>query len=66
MLLMQRKVFFGIIRPGLEGTREASASLVLPSVLLAVITVGVGVAAPLVPQVYNALKAVVSAVGVTF
>ena len=66
MLLMQRKVFFGIIRPGLEGTREASASLVLPSVLLAAITVGVGVAAPLVPQVYNALKAVVSAVGVTF
>jgi multicomponent Na+:H+ antiporter subunit D len=47
LLLMQRKVFFGKVREGLEGTREASAGLVLASLALAGVTVGAGVLFPL-------------------
>ena len=46
LLLMQRKVFFGKVREGLEETREASAGLVLASLALAGVTVGAGVLFP--------------------
>jgi multicomponent Na+:H+ antiporter subunit D len=47
LLMMQRKVFFGKVREGLEGTREASPGLVLASAALAGVTVGAGVLFPL-------------------
>ena len=47
LLMMQRKVFFGKVREGLAGTREASPGLVLASVVLAGVTVGAGVLFPL-------------------
>ena len=47
-LTLERKVFFGKIRAGLENTKEASFGLVFSQVLLAAITIGVGVAFPFV------------------
>ena len=45
-LLMQRQVFFGQLLPSLENVKEASIGLVLPAIVLAVITVGVGLFFP--------------------
>lgn len=45
-LVMQRRVFFGELAGGLEGVREAGAWVVAPSIILAAITVGVGVFFP--------------------
>ena len=45
-LLMQRQVFFGQLLPGLENIKEASIGLVFPAIVLAVITVGVGLFFP--------------------
>jgi formate hydrogenlyase subunit 3/multisubunit Na+/H+ antiporter MnhD subunit len=47
LLMMQRKVFFGILGSGLENVREAGAGIVLSASILAAITVGVGVFFPL-------------------
>jgi multicomponent Na+:H+ antiporter subunit D len=47
LLLMQRKVFFGILAEGLQNVREAGWGIVLPASVLAAITVGVGVLFPL-------------------
>jgi multicomponent Na+:H+ antiporter subunit D len=47
LLLMQRKVFFGILAEGLQNVREAGFGIVLPASVLATITVGVGVFFPL-------------------
>jgi multicomponent Na+:H+ antiporter subunit D len=53
MLMMQQKVFFGRLNESLQTVREARASLVAPAVILAAITIGVGVAVPLVAFVLN-------------
>jgi multicomponent Na+:H+ antiporter subunit D len=47
LLLMQRKVFFGILGEGLQNVREAGFGIVLPASVLAAITVIVGVFFPL-------------------
>ncbi|MDP2891521.1 MAG: proton-conducting transporter membrane subunit [Bacillota bacterium] len=47
-LIMQRRVFFGKLREGLESIREAGAAAVVPSLILAGITVLVGLLFPLV------------------
>jgi multicomponent Na+:H+ antiporter subunit D len=47
LLSMQRKVFFGILSEKLQDIREAGYGIVLPAVVLAVITVGVGLLFPL-------------------
>ena len=45
-LSLQRRVFFGTLRAGLEAVREAGWALTLPSLLLAGILVGIGLALP--------------------
>ncbi len=45
-LSLQRRVFFGLVRAGCENVREAGWALTLPSLLLAAILVGVGLALP--------------------
>ena len=44
---MQRKVFFGILSERWTNVKEAGIGIVLPAVVLALITVGVGVLFPL-------------------
>jgi multicomponent Na+:H+ antiporter subunit D len=46
LLLMQRKVFFGILADGLGNVKEAGPGIVIPSTILAIITVGVGLSFP--------------------
>ncbi len=45
-LSMQRRVFFGLLRPEFAHVREAGWALTVPSLLLAAILVGVGLALP--------------------
>jgi proton-translocating NADH-quinone oxidoreductase chain N len=47
-LSMQRRVFFGILRQGLEQVKEVSAGLIVPQVLLAAIIIGVGLFFPVI------------------
>jgi multicomponent Na+:H+ antiporter subunit D len=47
MLTLQRKVFFGKLRAGLETVRESGFLLSLPAVILALIVIGVGIFFPL-------------------
>jgi multicomponent Na+:H+ antiporter subunit D len=47
-LAMQRRVFFGKLRGGLENIRESSISLIISQSILVLITVGLGVFFPLV------------------
>ncbi len=60
MLVMQRKVFFGQSVEEVGAVREARAGLVVPAVLLALITAGVGVGFIFVPCVWEALKSVLN------
>jgi multicomponent Na+:H+ antiporter subunit D len=46
LLLMQRKVFFGILADGLQNVKEAGFAISLPAVVLAAITIGVGLGFP--------------------
>jgi multicomponent Na+:H+ antiporter subunit D len=46
MLLMQRKVFFGRISDHLSPIKEGAWNLIIPSIILAGITVGVGILFP--------------------
>jgi len=46
LLVMQRKVFFGILAEGLENVKEAGWGILAPSCVLAAITIGVGVGFP--------------------
>ena len=55
MLIFQRRIFFGQPSETLQDIREARLELVLPAVVLAAITVGVGVTIPFMPYVLNAL-----------
>jgi proton-translocating NADH-quinone oxidoreductase chain N len=48
LLVIQRRVFFGILAEKWAGVREAGFGITVPAVALAAITVGVGVAFPLV------------------
>jgi proton-translocating NADH-quinone oxidoreductase chain N len=52
LLRMQRKVFFGRIVPAMEGVKEASASLLVPAVGLAGITVAVGLFCPFMAETF--------------
>jgi len=52
LLLMQRRIFFCETSDDLSGVREASFSVVLPAVVLAAITVGVGVLFPWVLRTF--------------
>jgi multicomponent Na+:H+ antiporter subunit D len=45
-LSMQRRAFFGQVAQGFEQLREAGPWLLIPAVLLAIVTIGVGVGAP--------------------
>lgn len=49
-LTMQRKVFFGAIAPEMEGVKEAQTPLLIPALLLAAVTVFVGLFFPFVLQ----------------
>ena len=49
-LSLQRRVFFGKLREGLENVREAGWTLLLPAVVLAAVLIGVGV---LIPWVFG-------------
>jgi multicomponent Na+:H+ antiporter subunit D len=51
LLMMQRKVFFGKLRDGLQETQEARVGVVAAAVILAAITIAVGL---LFPAVFNA------------
>lgn len=48
LLMMQRKVFFGILPDALSGVREARKEIVIAAVMLAAITIGVGILFPAV------------------
>jgi multicomponent Na+:H+ antiporter subunit D len=52
LLIMQRRVFFGLAREELAGAREASRGLVLASVALAGVTIGAGVLFPLLYRTF--------------
>lgn len=43
MLVLQRKVFFGKLNPGLENVKEAGVGMVFLQIILAAITIAVGV-----------------------
>ncbi|MDD5687389.1 MAG: proton-conducting transporter membrane subunit [Elusimicrobia bacterium] len=47
-LSLQRKVFFGKVAPGLENVKEAKLGLVLPVIILALLTIFIGIFFPLV------------------
>ncbi len=47
-LSMQRRVFFGKVAQGLENVKEAPGGLIFVSILLSAITIGVGLAFPVV------------------
>ncbi len=51
-LMLQRKVFFGKVAAGLESIKEAKFGLVLPAIILALLTIFIGLFFPLV---YNKL-----------
>ena len=51
-LSMQRRVFFGKIKEELKSIKEANFNLLLPALLLAAITVGVGIFFPLVHDTF--------------
>jgi multicomponent Na+:H+ antiporter subunit D len=46
LLIMQRKVFFGRLRDGLQDVREARREVVIAALALAMITIGVGIFFP--------------------
>jgi multicomponent Na+:H+ antiporter subunit D len=48
LLMMQRKVFFGILPESLERVREAPGEVVIAAVMLSAVTVGVGIFFPAV------------------
>ena len=51
-LMLQRKVFFGKLAEGLENIKEAKAGLVLPAIILALLTIFIGI---FFPVIYNKL-----------
>jgi len=51
-LMLQRKVFFGQLAQGLENIKEAKAGIVLPAIILALLTICIGI---FFPFIYNKL-----------
>jgi proton-translocating NADH-quinone oxidoreductase chain N len=49
-LILQRKVFFGKIAPGMENVREGNAGFTIPALILAAVTVLLGLTFPLIIQ----------------
>jgi proton-translocating NADH-quinone oxidoreductase chain N len=47
-LVLQRKIFFGAVKEEWKAVREARSGLVLPAVLMAALTVGIGIGFPFV------------------
>jgi multicomponent Na+:H+ antiporter subunit D len=52
LLSLQRKVFFGSLNNNFAHIREAKAGLLLPALILAIITVGVGIFFPLMLKTF--------------
>jgi multicomponent Na+:H+ antiporter subunit D len=48
LLSMQRRVFFGILSDNLKEVKEAGFGIVFPAVVLAIITIGVGLLFPFI------------------
>jgi multicomponent Na+:H+ antiporter subunit D len=46
LLIMQRRIFFGELREGMSAIREAGAGVVISAIVLAALTLGVGLLAP--------------------
>ncbi|MCX5716539.1 MAG: proton-conducting transporter membrane subunit [Candidatus Omnitrophica bacterium] len=55
-LSMQRRVFFGKLRPGLEAVQEAGTGLVITQVALALVILGVGLGFPFMLKTLAPLK----------
>jgi multicomponent Na+:H+ antiporter subunit D len=62
MLLMQRRIFFGTPTDASAAVTEARFALVFSEVLLAAITVGIGIAIPFAPFALDTLKSVVAGI----
>ena len=62
MLVMQRKVFFGKPVEGLEAVTETHGGLVLSEIVLAAITVGIGIAIPFAPFALDTLRSVIAGI----
>jgi hypothetical protein len=45
---MQRRVFFGLLRDGLENIREAGFYMAFPAIILSAIIIGVGIFFPFI------------------
>lgn len=54
LISMQRRVFFGKLREGLEAVRESGAGIAASQVILAAVTIGVGVGFPVMINVFMA------------
>lgn len=52
MLSMQRKIFFGKIKEELQSIKEAEFGFILPAILLAIITIAVGILFPFMPEAF--------------
>lgn len=52
LLSMQRRVFFGKIKEGLESVKESGSPVIAAQVLLAAITIGVGIGFPFMINVF--------------
>jgi len=52
MLSMQRKIFFGKIKEEMQNIKEADFGLILPAILLAIITIAVGILFPFIPETF--------------
>lgn len=52
LLSMQRRVFFGKLKEGLENVTEAGSPIVVSQLILAALTVGIGVAFPFMMNVF--------------
>ena len=48
MLMMQRKIFFGLLRAGFENVKEVEFGFAAISVLLAIVTIGAGIFFPVI------------------
>lgn len=62
MLVMQRRIFFGTATDASAAVTETRFALVFSEVLLAAITVGIGIAIPFMPFALDTLKTVVAGI----
>ena len=52
LLVLQRKVFFGKTPEGLAGVREASGEVMVAALVLASLTIGIGLLFPFLPYTF--------------